>query len=117
MTKAAKSKLDEFMKLVVKQNPEQTEFHQAVHEWAEVVIPFIQKKREYAKHNLLERMVEPERTISFRVTWMDDKGNVQVNKGYRVQFNQAIGPYKGGLRFHPSVNLSILKFFGFEQTF
>jgi len=117
MTVAIKSKLDDFMNIVKQNNPGQPEFHQAVHEWAEVVIPFIQKNRKYAKHNLLERMVEPERTISFRVTWIDDKGKIQVNKGYRVQFNQAIGPYKGGLRFHPSVNLSILKFLGFEQTF
>lgn len=117
MTKAAKSKLDNFMADVATTNPGEVEFHQAVHEWAEVVIPFIQKNRKYAGHNLLERLVEPERTISFRVTWMDDKGDVQVNKGYRVQFNQAIGPYKGGLRFHPSVNLSILKFLGFEQTY
>jgi len=117
MTVAIKSKLNDFMNIVKQNNPGQPEFHQAVHEWAEVVIPFIQKNRKYAKHNLLERMVEPERTISFRVTWIDDKGKIQVNKGYRVQFNQAIGPYKGGLRFHPSVNLSILKFLGFEQTF
>ena len=117
MTMAIKSKLDDFMDLVKQNNPGQPEFHQAVHEWAEVVIPFIQKNRKYAGHNLLERLVEPERTISFRVTWVDDKGKIQVNKGYRIQFNQAIGPYKGGLRFHPSVNLSILKFLGFEQTY
>lgn len=98
-------------------NPNQPEFHQAVHEWAEVVLPFIDANPKYAGHKLPERLVEPERVISFRVTWTDDKGEIHVNKGYRIQFNQAIGPYKGGLRFHPSVNLSILKFLGFEQTY
>jgi glutamate dehydrogenase (NADP+) len=90
---------------------------QAVHEVAETVIPFIEKNSQYKGKMLLERMVEPERTIIFRVPWIDDKGNTQVNRGYRVEFNSAIGPYKGGLRFHPSVNLSILKFLGFEQVF
>ena len=88
-----------------------------MHEVAEMVIPFIVTNPKYKGKMLLERMVEPERTISFRIPWVDDKGNIQVNRGYRVQFNSAIGPYKGGLRFHPSVNLSILKFLGFEQTF
>ena len=90
---------------------------QAVTEVAETVIPFIEKNEKYQNKMLLERMVEPERTIIFRVPWTDDEGNTQVNRGYRVEFNSAIGPYKGGLRFHPSVNLSILKFLGFEQTF
>ncbi len=90
---------------------------QAVTEVAETVIPFIEANPKYQGYNLLERMVEPERTIIFRVPWTDDQGQIQVNRGYRVQFNSAIGPYKGGLRFHPSVNLSILKFLGFEQMF
>ena len=83
----------------------------------EVIIPFIEENKKYQTHNILERLVEPERTIIFRVPWQDDSGNIQVNRGYRVEFNSAIGPYKGGLRFHPSVNLSILKFLGFEQVF
>jgi len=90
---------------------------QAVTEVAETVIPFIEANPKYQGHQLLERMVEPERTIIFRVPWTDDQGKIQVNRGYRVQFNSAIGPYKGGLRFHPTVNLSILKFLGFEQMF
>ncbi|WP_233901650.1 NADP-specific glutamate dehydrogenase, partial [Tenacibaculum piscium] len=93
------------------------EFLQAVHEVAETVIPFIENNPKYQGKKLLERMVEPERTLMFRVAWVDDKGETQVNRGYRVEFNSAIGPYKGGLRFHPSVNLSILKFLGFEQVF
>lgn len=105
------------MRWVQTANPNEPEFHQAVHEFAEVVIPFIQNEKKYQDQNLLQRMVEPERVLSFRVVWVDDHGQVQVNKGYRVQFNNAIGPYKGGLRFHPSVNLSILKFLGFEQVF
>ena len=113
----AKRKTNQFMDYVVERNPNETEFHQAVQEFAEVVIPYIEKNKAYQGYSLLERMVEPDRAISFRVTWVDDAGKIQVNKGYRVQFNMAIGPYKGGLRFHPSVNLSILKFLGFEQTF
>ncbi len=109
--------VDAFMRWVQATNPNEPEFHQAVHEFAEVVIPFIQNEKKYHDQNLLQRMVEPERVLSFRVVWVDDHGQVQVNKGYRVQFNNAIGPYKGGLRFHPSVNLSILKFLGFEQVF
>ena len=106
-----------FMQSVEDNNPNEPEFHQAVREFAEVIIPFMNKNAKYKNFGLLERMTEPERAISFRVTWMDDAGKVQVNKGYRIQFNNAIGPYKGGLRFHPSVNLSILKFLGFEQIF
>lgn len=112
-----KSKIEEFVKSVEQSNPLETEFFQAVEEVAETVIPFIEDNPEYKDKMLLERMVEPERIISFRVTWVDDNGNIQVNRGYRVQMNSAIGPYKGGLRFHPTVNLSILKFLGFEQVF
>jgi glutamate dehydrogenase (NADP+) len=112
-----KSKINAFMSLVKKSNPNEPEFLQAVHEVAETVIPFIEKNPKYKGKKLLERMIEPERTIIFRVPWMDDKGETQVNRGFRIEFNSAIGPYKGGLRFHPSVNLSILKFLGFEQTF
>jgi glutamate dehydrogenase (NADP+) len=106
-----------FVASVAKKNPNEPEFLQAVHEVAETVIPFIEQNKKYQNKMLLERMVEPERVIMFRVTWVDDAGNIQVNKGYRIQMNSAIGPYKGGLRFHPSVNLSILKFLAFEQTF
>jgi glutamate dehydrogenase (NADP+) len=106
-----------FMNGVIKKNPNETEFLQAVEEVAEAVIPFIQANPKYNNKMLLERMVEPERVLMFRVPWLDDKGKTQVNRGYRVEFNSAIGPYKGGLRFHPSVNLSILKFLGFEQVF
>jgi len=109
--------IDDFLNLVKKTNGHEPEFLQAVHEVAETVIPFIEDNPKYKGKMLLERMVEPERTIIFRVPWIDDKGNTQVNRGFRVEFNSAIGPYKGGLRFHPTVNLSILKFLGFEQTF
>ena len=110
-------KIEAFLKLVKDKNSHETEFLQAVHEVAETVIPFIEDNPKYQGKMLLERMVEPERTIIFRVPWIDDQGNTQVNRGFRVEFNSAIGPYKGGLRFHPSVNLSILKFLGFEQVF
>lgn len=106
-----------FLEEVEKRNPTQPEFLQAVEEVAETIIPFIEQNKKYQGYKLLERMVEPERTILFRVTWIDDKGEIQVNRGYRIQMNSAIGPYKGGLRFHPSVNLSILKFLAFEQVF
>jgi glutamate dehydrogenase (NADP+) len=106
-----------FVASVAKKNPNEPEFLQAVHEVAETVIPFIEQNKKYQNKMLLERMVEPERVIMFRISWVDDAGNIQVNKGYRIQMNSAIGPYKGGLRFHPSVNLSILKFLAFEQTF
>ena len=109
---------DEVYERVVAQNPGEPEFHQAVKEVLDSLKVVIDKnEEEYRKLAVLERLVEPERIISFRVPWTDDNGNVQVNKGYRVQFNSAIGPYKGGLRFHPSVNQSILKFLGFEQIF
>ena len=111
------SKINAFMDYVKQRNSNEPEFLQAVHEVAETVIPFIENNPKYQGKKLLERMVEPERTLMFRVPWVDDKGETQVNRGYRVEFNSAIGPYKGGLRFHPSVNLSILKFLGFEQVF
>jgi len=104
--------------LEVKQkNPNEIEFLQAVEEVAEAVIPFMEKTPKYNNKMILERMVEPERVLMFRVPWLDDQGHTQVNRGYRVEFNSAIGPYKGGLRFHPTVNLSILKFLGFEQVY
>jgi len=109
--------LDHFMEGLVKRNPGEPEFHQAVYEVAESIIPFILENPRYQHAAILQRMTEPDKTIIFRVVWEDDDGNVRVNRGYRVQFNNAIGPYKGGLRFHPSVNLSILKFLGFEQAF
>jgi glutamate dehydrogenase (NADP+) len=105
------------MSRVISRNPGETEFHQAVHEVAETIIPFVESNPIYAKAKILERIVEPERVIIFRVPWIDDQGEVQVNRGYRVQMNSAIGPYKGGLRFHPSVNLGTLKFLAFEQVF
>lgn len=106
-----------FIEEVTKKNPNEPEFLQAVLEVAETVIPFIEENKKYQNKMLLERMVESDRIIMFRVAWIDDKGATQVNRGYRIQMNSAIGPYKGGLRFHPSVNLSILKFLAFEQTF
>ena len=109
--------IEDFMTAVKAKNSHETEFLQAVHEVAEAVIPFMEEHPKYKLAKILDRIVEPERTILFRVPWLDDKGEIQVNRGYRVEFNSAIGPYKGGLRFHPSVNLSILKFLGFEQVF
>ena len=109
--------INEFMAKVEAKNPGEPEFLQAVKEVVETIWDVYINNPRFVKANILERIVEPERVIIFRVPWVDDKGEVQVNRGYRVQFNSAIGPYKGGLRFHPSVNLSILKFLGFEQTF
>ena len=109
--------INAFMDMVAQRNSHEPEFMQAVMEVAETVIPFIEQNKKYHNKMLLERMVEPERVIMFRVSWIDDAGNTQVNRGYRIQMNSAIGPYKGGIRFHPSVNLSILKFLAFEQTF
>ena len=109
--------ISSFIDAVAKKNPNEPEFMQAVKEVAETVIPFIEENKKYQNKMLLERMVEPERVIMFRVVWTDDSGKTQVNRGYRIQMNSAIGPYKGGIRFHPSVNLSILKFLAFEQTF
>jgi len=111
------AKVKKFMDEVIAKNPGEKEFHQAVMEVAEKLIPFIDVNPKYAHGKILERMVEAERVIMFRVPWVDDEGEVQVNRGYRIEFNSAIGPYKGGLRFHPSVTLSILKFLGFEQVF
>lgn len=109
--------LSRYMRGVEKRNPGELEFHQAVYETASTIFPYIANKPIYHENQILERMAEPERVIIFRVPWTDDQGNVRINRGYRVQFNSAIGPYKGGLRFHPTVNLSILKFLGYEQTF
>ncbi len=109
--------VESIMEQVVARNPVEKEFHQAVQEVAESVQDVIDKNPQYAKAKILERLVEPERQIMFRVPWVDDKGNVQVNRGFRVEFSSAIGPYKGGLRFHPSVYLGIIKFLGFEQIF
>src|SRR5512133_2208771 len=102
---------------IKRKNATEPEFLQTVEEVYSSLEAIVNQHPEYEKYSLLERMAEPERAISFRVSWLDDAGRVQVNRGYRVQFNGAIGPYKGGLRFHPSVNLSIMKFLGFEQTF
>ena len=106
-----------FLSHVALRNPGQPEFLQAVTEVMESLWPFIEEHPRYAEHGLLERLVEPERIVMFRVSWVDDHGSVQVNRGYRIQHSMAIGPYKGGIRFHPSVNLSVLKFLAFEQTF
>ncbi len=111
------SSVDAFMAQVVAQNPAQPEFHQAVREVVESVMPVVDSTPAYRQTKILERMVEPERVLMFRVPWVDDKGQVQVNRGFRIEMNSAIGPYKGGLRFHPSVNLGILKFLAFEQVF
>ncbi|MFN5795655.1 MAG: NADP-specific glutamate dehydrogenase [Bacteroidota bacterium] len=126
MSKTKKSKsttagheqaVKEFMQKVIARNPGEPEFHQAVHEVAETVIPYLDEHPKYKEAKILERMVEPERVIMFRVPWIDDKGNLQINRGFRIQMNSAIGPYKGGLRFHPTVYLGILKFLAFEQVF
>ncbi len=109
--------ISNFIEAVALKNPNEPEFMQAVKEVAETVIPYIEENKKYQNKMLLERMVESDRIIIFRVVWIDDKGETQVNRGYRIQMNSAIGPYKGGIRFHPSVNLSILKFLAFEQTF
>ena len=108
---------DCFMKGLQRRNVGQPEFHQAVKEFITTVMPFVKENPIYLEHQILERMTEPDRVIAFRVTWRDDAGNVRVNRAWRVQFNNSIGPYKGGLRFHPTVTLSVLKFLGFEQTF
>lgn len=113
----AQYNINDFMNALKKRSPGEPEFFQAVEEILESAIPVVNANKDYQDARILERITEPDRSVAFRVTWTDDKGKVQVNKGYRVQFSNAIGPYKGGLRFHPSVNLSILKFLGFEQIF
>jgi glutamate dehydrogenase (NADP+) len=121
MSKSTSGKTEVYLKRFIngvkKRNPGEREFHQAVSEVAETIFPYIADKPIYHKMQILERMAEPDRVIMFRVPWTDDQGNIRNQRGYRVQFNNSIGPYKGGLRFHPSVNLSVLKFLGFEQTF
>jgi len=109
--------VNEFMAKVIARNPGETEFHQAVQEVVESLMPFIAENPKYKHAKILERITEPERVIMFRVPWLDDNGEIQINRGYRIQMNSAIGPYKGGLRFHPTVNLGILKFLAFEQVF
>lgn len=109
--------MSDFLELIKTRNPGEPEFHQAAEEVIETVAPVLDKEPKYRKHKILERMLEPDRVISFRITWMDDNNEIQINRGYRVQMNGAIGPYKGGLRFHPSVYPGILKFLAFEQTF
>jgi glutamate dehydrogenase (NADP+) len=109
--------MEDFQKLVVARNPGETEFHQAVHEVVESVWPVIERSPRYQAGRILERMVEPERVVMFRVPWVDDRGDIQVNRGFRIEMSSALGPYKGGLRFHPSVNLGVLKFLAFEQVF
>jgi glutamate dehydrogenase (NADP+) len=117
LSAAAQSELDTFMQGLRKRNPNEPEFQQAVQEFAETVIPYVLEHPEYRDAQILERMTEPDRIIIFRVTWEDDEGNIRANRAWRVQFNNSIGPYKGGLRFHPSVTQSVLKFLGFEQCF
>ncbi|MCA1901158.1 MAG: glutamate dehydrogenase, partial [Candidatus Hydrogenedens sp.] len=109
--------IEDVIELVLKKNPAEPEFHQAVREVLESIKPAVDRHPEFKENRILERLVEPERVIMFRVPWIDDKGKIQVNRGFRIQFNSAIGPYKGGLRFHPTVYLGILKFLAFEQIF
>ena len=117
MAKFGDHTLTEFMEGVIRRNPGEPEFHQAVHEVAATLVPFVKTRKDYEDAQVLERLTEPDRVVSFRVTWVDDRGNIRVNRGYRVQHCSAIGPYKGGIRFHDSVTQSILKFLAFEQTF
>ena len=117
MAKNFDKELNDFMAKVIAKNPGEAEFHQAVHEVVKSILPFLDENPKYKAAKVLERMVEPERVFIFRVPWVDDKGDWQINRGFRVQMNSAIGPYKGGIRFHPTVNLGILKFLAFEQTF
>ncbi len=115
--KMTNPKVDAFMAKVIAKNPNEPEFLQAVREVVESLMPYIEEHPKYKEHKVLERMIEPERLIIFRVPWLDDKGDIQINRGFRIEMNSAIGPYKGGLRFHPTVNLGILKFLAFEQVF
>ncbi|MEO0650879.1 MAG: Glu/Leu/Phe/Val dehydrogenase dimerization domain-containing protein, partial [Planctomycetota bacterium] len=117
MTATLSPDVDTFMQGLRARSANEPEFLQAVEEVAESLLPFVAEHSQYQRANILERITEPDRMVIFRVTWADDHGEVQVNRGFRVQFNNTIGPYKGGLRFHPSVNLSVLKFLGFEQIF
>lgn len=117
MTEAAHAEIEQFMHGLVKRNPGEPEFHQAVQEVADTLIPYVLEHRQYKDAQILERMTEPDRVIIFRVTWEDDGGQIRANRAWRVQFNNSIGPYKGGMRFHPNVTLGVLKFLGFEQTF
>ena len=117
MNEQAHQYVEDFMAQLILRNPNEPEFHQAVREVAESLAPHIVASPVLQKMKVLERIAEPERVIIFRVPWLNDKGEIEINRGYRVQMNSAIGPYKGGIRFHPSVNLSILKFLAFEQTF
>jgi glutamate dehydrogenase (NADP+) len=117
MTTMLEKKVDEFMAKVIAKNHGELEYHQAVREVVESIIPFIEENPKYTQARILERIVEPERVLMFRVPWLDDKGEIHVNRGFRIEMNSAIGPYKGGLRFHPTVNLGILKFLAFEQVF
>ena len=113
---ALDQKVNDFMAKIIAKNPGESEFHQAVHEVVESLIPYVEENPKYKAAKVLERLTEPERVILFRVPWLDDKGEIQINKGYRIEMNSAIGPYKGGLRFHPTVNLGVLKFLAFEQV-
>ena len=108
--------IDQFLENLKSRNPGETEFHQAVYEVVDSIWDFLKDNPHYLHSNILDRITEPERVLMFRVPWRNDNGDVEINRGYRVEFNSAIGPYKGGLRFHPSVNLSILKFLGFETS-
>jgi glutamate dehydrogenase (NADP+) len=117
MSRDVSAKVNTFMEKVIKKNPGEAEFHQAVREVAESLMPFLEENPIYQEFKILERIAEPERVVMFRIPWMDDKGEIQINRGYRIEMNSAIGPYKGGLRFHPTVNLGILKFLAFEQVF
>jgi glutamate dehydrogenase (NADP+) len=115
MAENVRSEVETFMQGLIRRNPGEAEFHQAVREVVESLMPFVLNQRKYHEARILERLTEPDRTVIFRVDWEDDHGNIRSNRAWRVQFNNAIGPYKGGLRFHPSVNLSVFKFLGFEQ--
>ena len=116
MNDSVNSELDNFIQGIMQHNPGEVEFHQAVREVCESVIPFLLENKKYHDANILERLTEPDRAIIYRVSWEDDRGAIQTNRAWRIQFNNAIGPYKGGLRFHPSTNQSVLKFLGLEQS-
>jgi glutamate dehydrogenase (NADP+) len=117
LSKTEQAEVDHFMGGLIKRNPGEPEFHQAVQEVVSSLMPFVLEHQKYRDAYILERMTEPDRIVIFRVTWEDDRGRIHANRAWRVQFNNAIGPYKGGMRFHPSVTLSVLKFLGFEQVF